>query len=162
EFFEWLESNDLNSSENLNYAIQKSAETKAWVVAQDEKEKGLRAALNYGHTFCHVIENETAYSKYLHGEAVAIGMCMANDVACNLGWMSSDESKRVAALLEKYGLPVTYDIKNINSFYEAFFLDKKSNDTTLTFIIPKGLGGVEISNTLDEELIKKTLTKYRE
>ncbi|MGB5867045.1 MAG: 3-dehydroquinate synthase, partial [Arcobacteraceae bacterium] len=94
DFFEWLEKNDLNDSENIKIAIQKSVETKAWVVSQDEKVKGLRAALNYGHTFGHVIENETNYNTYLHGEAVGIGMCMANEVSVKLGLMSQEQSTR--------------------------------------------------------------------
>ena len=88
EFFEWLEDNDLNDEENVKIAIAKSVETKAWVVSQDEKEKGIRAALNYGHTFGHVIENETNYDTYLHGEAVGIGMVMANTLAVRLGMMT--------------------------------------------------------------------------
>jgi 3-dehydroquinate synthase len=161
DFFEFLEKADLkNNSKDLEYAIKRSVEIKADVVSKDEKEHGIRAALNYGHTFCHVIENETQYKGYLHGEAVAIGMCMANRVAQNLGWMSSEEVLRVEALLKKYALPTTYNIKSVDEFYSAFFLDKKSSDSSITFIIPRSIGGVEITDKIDQSVIKKVLNEY--
>ena len=160
DFFAWLESADLSDADQLSEAVGKSVQTKAWVVAQDEKERGLRAALNYGHTFGHVIENETNYTGFLHGEAVAIGMVMANDTAVALGWMSEEEATRVKKLLEAYGLPTTYKIEDVDKFYETFYLDKKSADSAITFIIPKSLGGVEITDAIDEELIKNVLRRY--
>jgi len=159
-FFEWMESHDLREKDNLKVAIQKAVETKAWVVSQDEKERGLRAALNYGHTFCHVIENETKYTRFLHGEAVSIGMVMANDLAVSLGQMSEDEAFRVKKLLESYALPTTYEIADVESFYEAFFLDKKSSDSAVTFIVPQSIGGVDITDKIDEESVKNVLKKY--
>ena len=161
EFFEWLETADLNDPEQLKEAVAKSAETKAWVVAQDEKERGLRAALNYGHTFGHVIENETKYTSFLHGEAVAIGMVMANDVAVSLGWMTDEEARRIKALLERYDLPTTYPISDVEKFYETFYLDKKSADSAITFIIPKHLGGVEITDQIEASVIKDVLHTFK-
>jgi len=143
-FFEWLENADLHDQEVIKEAIARSVQTKAMVVSQDEKEKGIRAALNYGHTFGHVIENENGYTKFLHGKTVSIGMVMANEAASRLGLMNTDEAMRIKKLLLKYSLPVTYAISNIYSFYEAFFLDKKSLDSNITFIIPEHIGGVEI------------------
>jgi 3-dehydroquinate synthase len=162
DFFQYLESADLNEKSTLQEAIKQAVETKASVVAKDEKEHGLRAALNYGHTFGHVIENETGYTKYLHGEAVAIGMVMANAVAVKLGFMSEDEALRVKALLEKYNLPTSYKIKNIESFYEAFFLDKKSSDASITFILPVGIGDVKITDTIDKATILSVLESFGE
>jgi 3-dehydroquinate synthase len=160
-FFEWLESADLHDPEQLRTAIAKSVETKAWVVAQDEKEHGLRAALNYGHTFGHVIENETAYTGFLHGEAVAVGMVMANETAVELGWMTPEEAARVKALLERYGLPTTYAIKDVEAFYDTFFLDKKSADSAITFILPRNLGGVEITDAVDAAVVKTVLGRFK-
>ena len=142
EYFEYLEHADLNDTQVLQEAIKQAVQTKADVVAQDEKEKGLRAALNYGHTFGHVIENETNYTTYLHGEAVAIGMVMANKLAVHLGLMSQEEAQRVQKLLERYDLPTSYEITDVEAFYNAFYLDKKSGDSNITFILPKSLGGV--------------------
>jgi len=160
EFFAFLETADLNDSEVLQEAIKQAVQTKADVVAQDEKEHGLRAALNYGHTFGHVIENETKYKTYLHGEAVAIGMVMANKTSVEMGFMSEDEALRVKMLLEKYNLPTSYSIENIQSFYDTFYLDKKSSDASITFILPVGIGGVKITDEVDEKLVLSVLDNF--
>ncbi len=160
EFFEYLQEVDLRDKDILKDVIAKAVKTKADVVSQDEKEKGIRAALNYGHTFAHVIENETQYTKYLHGEAVAIGIVMANDLSVRLGLVSEEEAQSVTALLEKYNLPTSYEIKDVEQFFEAFYLDKKSEDTKLTFILASSIGDVVITNTTDFEDIKAVLRKY--
>jgi len=159
-FFAWLETADLRRPEEQAEAVARSVRTKAGVVAQDEKERGLRAALNYGHTFGHVIENETHYTAYLHGESVAIGMVMANALAVRLGLMGEAEADRVRRLLEKYALPVTYGIADADAFYEAFFLDKKSGDDTITFILPRGIGGVEITDAVAKADVMAVLRRY--
>ena len=161
EFFEWLEKNDLHEGDNLLAAISKAVETKARVVEADEKEQGLRAALNYGHTFGHVIENETQYETYLHGESVAIGMVMANLLACELGLMSVDEILRVKTVLERYGLPLSYDIVDIDKFYNAFFLDKKSSDSSITFVLPRSIGDVVMMDTVDTNAVKSILKRFK-
>ena len=160
DFFEFLEEADLHDQKVLQEAIKQAVETKAGVVAKDEKEQGLRAALNYGHTFGHVIENETNYKTYLHGEAVAIGMVMANETAVAMNLMTKEEAQRVKQLLEKYNLPTSYTIANVNSFYKTFFLDKKSSDAAVTFILPVGIGGVKITDSIDKELILSVLRKF--
>jgi 3-dehydroquinate synthase len=160
-FFEWLENNDLREGENLRTAIQTAVETKARVVEEDEKEQGLRAALNYGHTFGHVIENETKYETYLHGESVAIGMVMANALACAVGLMRDEEAARIKALLGRYDLPLSYPIGDVDKFYETFFLDKKSADSAITFILPRGIGGVEMRDTIEASVVKKVLSMFR-
>ena len=161
DFFVWLESADLHKPDQLKEAVAKSVRIKADVVAQDEKEHGIRAALNYGHTFGHVIENETGYSTYLHGEAVSIGMVMANETACALNMMDRDEAERIKSLLQRYGLPVSYSISDIDKFYNAFFLDKKSTDASITFILPKHIGGVGITDDVDPSVIRSVLSEYR-
>lgn len=161
DFFEWLEDHDLNDEENLLVAIQKAVETKARVVEEDEKEQGLRAALNYGHTFGHVIENETKYETYLHGESVAIGMVMANELAYVIGLMSREEVERVKELLRCYDLPLSYPIADVEKFYQTFFLDKKSADSAITFILPRGIGGVEIIDNIDASTVKKILSAFK-
>ena len=160
KFFEYLESADLHDTQVLQEVIKQAVETKAHVVAQDEKEHGLRAALNYGHTFGHVIENETAYKTYLHGEAVAIGIVMANKLAVSLELMSESQAQRVEDLLKKYDLPVNYEVKSAESFYNTFFLDKKSSDTAITFILPQGLGGVIMRDDIPKELLVKILEDF--
>jgi len=160
DFFEYLESADLSDKASLQEAIKQAVQTKADVVAKDEKEHGLRAALNYGHTFGHVIENETNYTHYLHGEAVAIGMVMANALAVKLGLMSESQAKRVKELLERYNLPTSYKVEDPQSFYEAFFLDKKSSDATITFILPVGIGDVKITDSVAKESVLEVLESF--
>lgn len=161
-FFEWLEHADLYDFKVMQEAIAKSVQTKAMVVSADEKEKGLRAALNYGHTFGHVIENETGYTQYLHGESVAIGMVMANELSLRLGLISSDECARIKQFLLKYALPVDYVIPDTEAFYTAFFLDKKSADSAITFILPKHLGGVELRDDISKETVMDVLKDFAE
>ena len=160
EFFDFLLSADLQDKEVLQEAIKKAVKTKADVVAQDEKENGIRAALNYGHTFGHVVENETKYKKYLHGEAVAIGMVMANETSVKMGLMTEVEANSIKELLQKYNLPTAYKIENSESFYETFFLDKKSSDSTVTFIIPVGIGGVKITDECEKSLVMSVLDSF--
>ena len=160
EFFEFLERANLKDPAVLQEAIKQAVQTKADVVAQDEKEHGIRAALNYGHTFGHVVENETKYKKFLHGEAVAIGMVMANNTSVKMGLMSGDEALRVKLLLEKYNLPTSYNIENSEEFYETFYLDKKSSDSKITFILPVGIGGVRITDECDEQMVKSVLNEF--
>jgi len=162
EFFEFLEGVDLNDTEILQEAIKMAVQTKADVVAKDEKEHGLRAALNYGHTFAHVIENETKYRQFLHGEAVAIGMIMANEVAVEIGLMNIAEAQRVKELLKKYDLPIVYHVKDVLAFYETFFLDKKSSDSSITFIVPVGIGDVKITDSIGIGTIVSVLEKFGE
>ena len=160
DFFIWLENNTLDNEENIKYAISKSVQIKASVVNADEKEKGIRAVLNYGHTFAHVIENETNYKTYLHGEAVGIGMLIANEVSIKIGLMNKQEALRVKKLLVSYKIPTSYLIKDSEDFYEHFFLDKKSLDNNIKFILAKGLGNHTISNKIKKEDIISVLKDF--
>jgi len=161
-YFDFLKGADLSDERELKEAIRRSVELKAWVVNQDEKEAGIRAVLNYGHTFGHVVENETHYTTYLHGEAVAIGMVMANALAVELGLMSEEEAEEVKSLLGDAGLPTDYTIVDIDGFYEHFFLDKKSANNAIKFILPEGIGAHRIVKDLDEIQVKKVLRMFGE
>jgi 3-dehydroquinate synthase len=160
EFFEWLEKADLGDEGQLKEAIKKSVELKARIVALDEREGGVRASLNYGHTFGHVIENETGYKKYLHGEAVAMGMVMANALAVRLGLLKPGEAERIEALLRRFGLPTRYRVKDPESFYEQFFLDKKSANDSIAFVLPRGIGDFEIVRDVPKEQVLETLKEF--
>ncbi len=109
DFFTWLEQNMSALLERdkaaLSYAIEVSCQTKADVVAADERESGKRALLNLGHTFGHAIENGMGYGKWLHGEAVGAGMCMAAIMSNQMGWMTDSETQKTIALIEKAKLP---------------------------------------------------------
>ncbi len=161
KFFEFLEGANLRDDKDaLLKAVAKSVEIKAAVVAQDEKEHGVRAVLNYGHTFAHVIESETNYTGYLHGEAVSIGMVMANTLAMRLGKISEEEAQRIKNLLQKYALPTTYGIKDVEAFYDKFFLDKKTKEGTIKFIIPNGIGGFEIIKDTPKNIVMEALNEF--
>jgi 3-dehydroquinate synthase len=160
DFFEWIENHDLTNKNDVVYAIKRSVELKRDVVVEDEKEKGERAKLNYGHTFCHIIEKETNYTGFLHGEAVSIGIIMANILAVNLEMITQDQSSRIQKQLEKYNLPTTYKIKDIEAFYDLFFLDKKATDNKIKFILPTSLGTSVIRDDISKDEIIKVLKKF--
>ncbi|WP_456431131.1 3-dehydroquinate synthase [Nitratifractor sp.] len=161
EFFDFLEGHDLFERSSVVRMIARSVELKAEVVNQDEKERGLRAVLNYGHTFAHVIENETGYGRYLHGEAVAIGMVMANELAVELGLLGRAEADRIRALLERYGLPVRYRVEDPEAFYEHFFLDKKTAGGKVKFILPGGsIGTHTMRDDVDPDLVRRVLARF--
>ncbi|BCD60197.1 MULTISPECIES: 3-dehydroquinate synthase [unclassified Nitratiruptor] len=160
DFFEWLMKNDLQEEDNLKYAIKRSVELKAAIVAKDEREGGIRASLNYGHTFAHVIENETGYKRFLHGEAVAIGMVMANELAVKTGLLSREDAEKIKNLLQRYNLPVCYEVKDPEDFYEHFFLDKKTQNDTIKFVLPKGIGDFVITDTIKKDQIIDVLREF--
>ena len=161
EFFEFFTSRDSLNRDDISKVIEKCVKIKADVVSKDEKEAGIRAVLNYGHTFAHVIENETNYSKFLHGEAVAIGINMANSLAFKLGLISKDELDLVAKTLAKFDLPISYRISNIDKFYDKFYLDKKSINSKLKFILPKGIGSFAIRDDIEKETILEVLREFK-
>ncbi|MBE0496206.1 MAG: 3-dehydroquinate synthase [Campylobacterales bacterium] len=160
DFVAYLENHPLSTPSHLREAIARSIAIKARVVAEDEKEAGVRAVLNYGHTFGHVIENETGYTAFLHGEAVAIGMRMANALAQKLGYLTQTECARIEKLLEQYGLLFRYPVQNPERFYNAFFLDKKSLNATITFIVPKSIGGYAIVKDAPKETVLEVLREF--
>lgn len=164
EFIENLDEKDFFQNfddEIYKQIIAKSVELKADVVSKDEKENNLRMLLNYGHTFAHIIENQTAYKGFLHGEAVAIGMNMANRLALNLGLLKEDEVKKVQRLLSKFKLPTNYKIDDVNEFYEAFFLDKKTHNEKINFILLSKLGEAFIKNDVPKDVLLRTLEEFK-
>lgn len=164
EFIENLDEKDFFESfddEIYKQIIAKSVALKADVVSKDEKENNLRMLLNYGHTFAHIIENQTAYKGFLHGEAVAIGMNMANRLALNLGLLKEDEVKKVQRLLSKFKLPTSYKIEDVNEFYEAFFLDKKTHNEKINFILLSKLGEAFIKNDVPKDVLLRTLEEFK-
>jgi 3-dehydroquinate synthase len=156
-FFENLKDN----KENVEDIIRQSIEIKSEVVNQDEKERGIRSVLNYGHTFGHVIENLTNYSVYLHGEAVAIGMVMANRLAVKLGYLRELEEKEIKECIENYNLPTTFKIEDEEEFYEHFFADKKTMNNSIKFVLPKGIGNYKIVKDVDKDILLEVLKDFK-
>ncbi|BCZ19618.1 3-dehydroquinate synthase AroB [Helicobacter sp. NHP19-012] len=154
DYFEWLEKHPLEK--HLSEGIYKSVAIKAEVVAKDEREEGLRMGLNYGHTFAHAIEKVGRYSTHLHGEAVAIGIQMANALACYLGLLDNPTQERIKALLKTYGLNLPYKITDFEGFYKDLQMDKKNNQC-ICFILPKGLGAFVAREDIDKSTLKEAL-----
>ena len=155
-FFDWLEDNfeALNNRNNdaLSFAIAKSCQTKADIVAQDEKEHGARALLNLGHTFAHAYENLTGYSEnLLHGEAVGLGIAQAVQLSVLLGICPEADAQALVNHLAKAGLPVSQaDIKGgpfkATDLVNAMAQDKKVSQGVMTFILMKAIGEAFITN----------------
>ena len=159
-FFDWIEANigKLVAKDNaaLAYSIQRSCEIKADVVRQDEREGGLRAILNFGHTFGHAIENGLGYGQWLHGEAVGCGMVMAADLSHRLGYIDAVSKDRLTALVKAAGLPVTAPDLGTQRWLELMEVDKKNEGGAIKFILIKPLGQPLITN-VPHELLLQTL-----
>ncbi len=125
----------------LSYAIEISCQTKADVVAEDERESGKRALLNLGHTFGHAIENGMGYGEWLHGEAVGAGMCMAAVMSNQMGWMSDSDMQRTIKLIEQAKLPTKAPASmTAEQFLDLMSVDKKVMDGVLRLVLMKGIG----------------------
>jgi 3-dehydroquinate synthase len=150
DFFAWLEDNmqalRARDSNALGHAVQRSCEIKAAVVAEDEREAGRRAILNFGHTFGHAIENSLGYGEWLHGEAVAAGMAMAAE----LSGLEQADTTRLRDLIEKGGLPVAPPRVGARNLLEAMGRDKKVLNKTLRFVLLRHLGEAYVTDEFDE------------
>ncbi len=160
EFFHWLEKNMqallARDSDALAYAIEVSCQTKAEVVAADERESGKRALLNLGHTFGHAIENAMGYGEWLHGEAVGAGMCMAAEMSRQMGWLSDPQRQQIFQLIEKAKLPTRAPASiSPETFLKLMSVDKKVLDGVLRLVLMKGIGqSVVTSDYSHEQLVK--------
>jgi 3-dehydroquinate synthase len=165
QFFEWLEENS-NSVIDLQphalaYAVKRSCEMKADIVARDERESGDRALLNLGHTFAHAFEALTGYGdKLLHGEAVGLGMAMAFNLSRDLNLCSAEAASRVSTLIDRVGLPAY--IEAVGSFQadaliDVMAQDKKAEAGTLRFILARKIGETFISKDVTPSLLRSFL-----
>lgn len=163
EFFSFLEDNidkikALDESA-LEKIITRSCEIKASVVQEDEREKNLRAILNYGHTIGHALETLTEYKVYRHGEAVAIGMVYAAKIASLTKICDETLTGRLTGLLKKVDLPVAISDKlKHEDIIKLLKVDKKVKDEKVRFVLPEAMGKVVIRNDITEEIIKKALS----
>ncbi|MDF0605919.1 3-dehydroquinate synthase [Neisseriaceae bacterium TC5R-5] len=163
-FIEWLENNmarlrarDLDA---LQYAVQRSCEMKAEIVAQDEKEHGIRALLNLGHTFGHAIETGMGYGAWLHGEAVAVGMVLATAASAELGWLNNSDVARVCRLIQSAGLPITAPAMPLAQWQELMSHDKKVEAGTTRFVLLQQLGKATIHTGLSAAILAKVLGQH--
>jgi len=162
EFIHWLDENMhkllQRDPDALAYAIHRSCEHKAKIVAADEREAGQRALLNLGHTFGHAIETGMGYGKWLHGEAISAGMIMAAELSQLHGWITASEVNNIRALLKKANLPIAPPSEiNAEQFKQLMSIDKKVQDGVLHLVLMKSLGESFISNDFDPQALQKVL-----
>lgn len=149
-------------SELMDFILTYSCQAKADIVSKDEKETGLRAILNYGHTIGHAVESLTGYNQLTHGEATAIGMFAAGEIAMKLGMWTKENSHRQNALLKKAGLNTKLpDGLNISMIIDALQRDKKVKEGKVRFILPTQIGAVEITDKVPATTIYKVLSSMK-
>jgi 3-dehydroquinate synthase len=143
---------------SLTHIIGRSCQIKSEVVARDERESGIRAVLNYGHTIGHAVETVTGYKSFLHGEAVAIGMYLEARLSAMLGMIGNEEVDRIRNLTEAYGLPCSLPAgTDLNALFSAMQLDKKTVSGEMKFILPERIGSVTMRTGISSGEIRKAL-----
>lgn len=162
QFLDWLESSmpalRARDPQALACAIYRSCEIKAEIVAQDERESGVRALLNLGHTFGHAIETDQGYGQWLHGEAVGAGMMMAAHLSARLGWLNAAELARVERILLAAGLPVAPpESMSSERFIELMSVDKKVIDGSLRLVLLQQLGLGVVTADFPAQSLEQTL-----
>jgi len=160
DFFDWIEANVdrliAKDPTALAYAIQRSCEIKADVVRQDEREGGVRAILNFGHTFGHAIEAGMGFGTWLHGEAVGCGMVMAADLSYRLHYIDITTFLRIKSLVRSAGLPVVAPNLGVDRWLELMAVDKKNEGGQIKFILLRPLGCSTVT-TVPQDVLLETL-----
>lgn len=162
DFFEWLNTHrariQQQDSQTLSTMIARCCQVKADIVNQDEKEHGIRALLNLGHTFGHAIEAQMGYGKWLHGEAVAAGIVLACNLSVIRNQMLTSELRQVTQLLAYFGLPITGPIEMTAQQYITHMQrDKKVLSGTMRFILPIGIGNAQVVSNVTQQELKQLL-----
>ena len=166
EFFTWLERHTpallRGNLEKLAAVVYRCCETKARVVAEDERESGVRALLNLGHTFGHAIEAGLGYGVWLHGEAVAAGLCLAADLSQRLGWLAADERTRVDGLIKAIGLPCAVPAElSTERMLALMAVDKKVSQGQLRLVLLRAIGTATVTAQFDHGALVDTLDACR-
>ena len=160
-FVDWLEQNVEKllscDAQALAHAVSRCCEIKAEVVAEDERETGVRALLNFGHTFGHAIESGLGYGAWLHGEAVAAGMAMAADLSRRMGFIALADVERVTTLLKRAGLPVAQPGIAPARLLELMAVDKKAERGRLRFVLLDRIGAASIRDAVPEDLLRQAM-----
>jgi 3-dehydroquinate synthase len=162
--FAWLERKIpqllARDAEALSYAISRSCEIKATIVGRDEREHNLRAILNFGHTFGHAIEAATSYEKYLHGEAVSLGMIIAMDLSCRLGLIDAGVKERLREILKRAGLPIEAPRIGAARAYELMQMDKKVLGGAVRLVLLEKLGRAIVTDQYSKPALEATLAEH--
>ena len=160
-FFTWLEGNIerllARNADALEHAVLRSVSIKAEIVAQDEREGGLRRVLNFGHTFGHAIETGLGYGAWLHGEAVAAGMAMAADLSRELGYLSDADTHRIRSLLQRTGLPTAAKGIPPERMQQLMSVDKKVKQGRIHFVLLEKLGAATLRDDVPSAALDHTL-----
>ncbi|PHS61532.1 MAG: 3-dehydroquinate synthase [Thalassobium sp.] len=161
-FYQWIKENIAalmaREPKALAYAIERSCQDKAEVVAQDETESGIRAILNLGHTFGHAIEAHQGYGQWLHGEAVGTGMLMAADLGWRMGRVSSEELRELRSLLQASGLPVVGPLNmSADDYLSRMQVDKKVLDGRIRLVLLQRIGEAYMTSEVPKDLLTQTL-----
>lgn len=161
QFVSWLEANidrlRARDGAALEHAVRRCCELKASVVEQDEREAGLRAILNYGHTFGHAIETGTGYGTWLHGEAIGAGMVMAAELSARLGLVGDEAAARVRSLVERAGLPVKGPDMPLERYLALMAVDKKASAGKLNFVLLEAIGRASVSAGVDPHAVEAAI-----
>jgi 3-dehydroquinate synthase len=161
EFVDWLEGSIekllARQPEALVHAVRRSCELKARIVADDEREAGKRALLNFGHTFGHAIEGGAGYGSWLHGEAIAAGMVMAAELSARLGLIPGGDVQRVRKLIERAGLPVAGPALSAELMLELMAVDKKAAKGKIRFVVLESIGRARVQGGVEQELVRKAI-----
>ena len=162
-FLDWIDANldamKARDKTALAYAIKRSCEIKAWVVAQDEREAGLREILNFGHTFGHAIETGLGHGAWLHGEAVGCGMVMGAELSARLGLIDADYAQRIQRIVARAGLPVTGPRLGAPRYLELMRHDKKTRDGAIRFVVIESPGRAGV-RAADDALVAEVLDAH--
>jgi 3-dehydroquinate synthase len=166
EFFNWLETNIdallSRAPHALAHAIERSCRNKAEVVAADERESGQRALLNLGHTFGHAIETGLGYGVWLHGEAIAAGMCLAAELSARMDWLTSDDAERTIALVDQAGLPTRAPVDlTPEQMLALMAVDKKVQEGRIRLVLLDAIGNAVVTSQYDPEALMATLAHRR-
>jgi len=161
-FFDWLEDNVdallVRDHDALAYAIERSCQNKALIVAEDERESGVRALLNLGHTFGHAIETGLGYGVWLHGEAVAAGMVAAAELSARLGWLDRAAVDRIVALLRRARLPTRLPSGlSVPGFLELMAVDKKAQAGRIRLVLLKEIGHGVVTDAVDSTVLGQSI-----
>jgi len=160
-FLDWLERNLdrllARERDALAYAVRRSCELKAAIVAADERETGVRAVLNFGHTFGHAIETATGFGPWLHGEAVAAGMVMAAGLSARAGLLAPADAARLEALIRRAGLPIRAPRLAPELWRSLIAVDKKNAAGRVRFVLLHGLGRAKLESSVDARLVDETI-----
>jgi 3-dehydroquinate synthase len=152
-FLDWIEAHIdalmARDPQALAHAVQRSCEIKAWVVGQDERESGLRAILNFGHTFGHAIEAGLGFGEWLHGEAVGCGMVMAAQLSHRLGYIDLALVERLTALIARAGLPVVGPNLGVETYLHHMRVDKKAEAGDIRFVLIDSPGHAKVQGAPD-------------